>query len=162
MRPRSAISCRCWSRLVSTVSAVAPGTALERGVEPMRLQSVLYPYPRHCHVGDRQRRTQLACSNVSIRRPACALASNPESARPTSAQLARALPGMATEQPRQPLLPKPLAPAGDKRIVTARLVQRIRVSWYRLSPMAGANCISSYGSITHPPPRTYRNPSCTP
>src|SRR5215471_3605337 len=37
-------------------------------------------------------------------------------------QLARALPGMATEQPRQPLLPKPLAPAGDKRIVKAQLV----------------------------------------
>src|SRR6266478_3083841 len=31
IRPRSAISCRCWSRLVGAVSAVALGTALERG-----------------------------------------------------------------------------------------------------------------------------------
>jgi hypothetical protein len=31
MRPRSAISCRCRSRFVGAVSAVALGTALERG-----------------------------------------------------------------------------------------------------------------------------------
>jgi len=33
MRPRSAISCRCWSRLVGALSAVALGTALERGAQ---------------------------------------------------------------------------------------------------------------------------------
>jgi hypothetical protein len=32
-------------------------------------------------------------------------------------RIARAMPGMATEQPRQPLLTKSFAPAGDKRVV---------------------------------------------
>ena len=36
------------------------------------------------------------------------------------------MPGMATEEPRQPLPPKPLAPAGDKRIVALQLVPDLR------------------------------------
>src|SRR5262245_50299009 len=89
-------------------------------IEPLRLQSVLGPDPRHHHVRDRQRRTQLARAPMrravdwlTLQRPI----QNPR-LQPWG-QLARALPGMATEQPRQPLLPKPFAPAGNKRVVAA-------------------------------------------
>src|SRR5215831_3856451 len=47
-------------------------------------------------------------------------------------QLARALPGMAAEQPRQSLPPKPLAPAADKRIVAAQFVPDLRPGMARL------------------------------
>jgi hypothetical protein len=84
---------------------------------------VLCPYPRHHHVRDRQRRTQLARSpmhrsvgRLPLQRPiqGPSLQSRRQLARPTS--------GMATEEPRQPLPPKPLAPTVDKRIVAVQLV----------------------------------------
>src|SRR5215831_6589074 len=42
------------------------------------------------------------------------------------------MPGMATEQPRQPVLRKPLAPAADKRIVAVELVANLRPAMTRL------------------------------
>src|SRR5215831_14069655 len=42
------------------------------------------------------------------------------------------MPGMATEQPRQPVLRKPLAPAADKRIVAVQLVADLRPAMTRL------------------------------
>src|SRR5262249_34408246 len=92
------------------------------GVEWLRFECVVWLDRGGHQGGDRQGRTQLA------RAPMCRSVGRLALERPIQdprlqprGQLARALPGMATEQPGQPLLPKPLAPAGDKRIITAQL-----------------------------------------
>src|SRR5215469_17752710 len=79
-------------------------------VEPLRLQSVLCPYPRHHHVRDRQRQTQLA--RAPMRRPVSRLPLQRPIQDPrlqSRRQLAWPTPGMTTEEPGEPLPPKPFA-----------------------------------------------------
>jgi hypothetical protein len=83
---------------------------------------------------DRQHRTQLAraplrrlVGGLALQRPI----QNPRPPRLGSAYAGHAR-GMATEQPRQPLPSKPLAPAADKRIVAVQLVADLRPAMARL------------------------------
>jgi hypothetical protein len=96
-------------------------------IEPLWLQSVFCPYPRHHHVRDRQRQPQFA--RAPMRRPVGRLVLQRPMQDPrlqSRRQLARPAPGMATEEPRQPLPSKPLAPAVDKRVVAVQLVPDLR------------------------------------
>ena len=92
-------------------------------VQPLRLEAVLGPHPRHHHVTDLELRSQPA--RAPLRRPVRrrTLERPFQNARlQRSSQRAGLLPSVPAEQPCQPLFPKSLAPAIDKRIIAVQLV----------------------------------------
>jgi hypothetical protein len=114
---------------------------------PRALHNRLCPDPCHHHVRDRQRRTQLA--RAPMRRPVGRLPLQRPIQDPRlqgRRQFPRATPGMATEKPRQPFLPKPLAPAVDKCIVAVQLVADLRSAMARFQQQYQPRSPSIVGS----------------
>ena len=92
-------------------------------VQPLRLEAVLGPHPRHHHVTDLELCSQPARAPLSrpVRRRMLERPFQNASLQRRS-QRAGLLPSVSAEQPCQPLFPKSLAPAIDKRIIAVQLI----------------------------------------
>ena len=92
-------------------------------IEPLRLEAVLGPHPRHHHMTDLELRSQPARAPLSGPVGRGTLARPLQNARlQRRSQRAGLLPSVSAEQPCQPLFPKSLAPAINKRIIAVQLV----------------------------------------
>src|SRR6266849_8744748 len=92
-------------------------------VEPLRLEAVLGPHPRHHHMTDLELCSQPARAPLSRPVRWLTLERPFQNARlQRGSQRAGLLPSVPAEQPCQPLFPKSLAPAIDKRIIAVQLV----------------------------------------